>query len=80
MNNAPSSSASAAAYPDPEPGDSAHDNEQDVPLTAAEIADRRRRNRENFNKRRGELLDDLIRSIDLLVFAELSAIYYMEYV
>ena len=56
-----------------------HDtNIEDVAHTPAQITARRKKNRENFNKRRGELLDDLLRNIDLLVYAELSAIYYME--
>lgn len=77
MNDEPSSSASAAAYP-------SDDTEQDglaLPgkaPTPAEMAQRRKKNRENFNRRRVELLDDLLRSIDILVYAELSAVYYME--
>lgn len=31
-----------------------------------------------FKKKRGELLDDLLRGLDILVYAELSVIYYME--
>jgi hypothetical protein len=31
-----------------------------------------------FNKKRVHLLDDLIYNLDLLVYAQLSAIYYME--
>lgn len=46
--------------------------------TAAELSERRKKNRQMFNKKRGELLDDLLRSLDILVYAELSAIYYME--
>lgn len=49
------------------------------PPSAAEVAKKRKKNREMFNKKRGELLDDLLRSLDVLIYAELSAIYYMEY-
>jgi len=40
--------------------------------------DRRSRNRRAFNKKRESFLADLMRSIDMLVYAELSAIYYMD--
>ncbi|EME38321.1 hypothetical protein DOTSEDRAFT_75767 [Dothistroma septosporum NZE10] len=61
------------------PSGSHHDDTaQHEVLTPAQIVARRKKNRENFNKRRGELLDDLSRNIDLLVYAELSAIYYMD--
>lgn len=33
-----------------------------------------------FNKKRGQLLDHLVKDLDMLVYAELSAVYYMEYV
>ncbi|KAK0260023.1 hypothetical protein B0A54_09507 [Friedmanniomyces endolithicus] len=46
--------------------------------TAADLARKRRKNRQLFNKKRGELLDDLLRSVDILVYAELSTIYYMD--
>ena len=47
--------------------------------TAAELAERRKKNRQMFNRKRGELLDDLLRNMDILVYAELSTVYYMEY-
>lgn len=50
------------------------------PLTAAELAERRKKNRQTFNRKRGDLLEDLLRSVDILVYAQLSAIYYLEYV
>lgn len=43
------------------------------------MQERRRKNRSMFNKKRGELLDDLLRSLDILIYAELSTVYYMEY-
>jgi hypothetical protein len=46
--------------------------------TAAQIEERRKNNRDMFNKKRVHLLDDLIYNLDLLVYAQLSAIYYME--
>lgn len=33
-----------------------------------------------FSRKRGELLDDVLRNLDILVYAELSTVYYMEYV
>ena len=51
-----------------------------APPTAAELVERRKKNREMFNKKRGELLDDLLRNLDILIYAELSTIYYMEYI
>lgn len=46
---------------------------------ALAVQERRRKNRSMFNKKRGELLDDLLRSLDILIYAELSTVYYMEY-
>lgn len=46
--------------------------------TAAQVEERRKYNRDMFNKKRVHLLDDLIYNLDLLVYAQLSAIYYME--
>jgi len=46
--------------------------------TAAQIEKRRKENRDIFNRKRGQLLDDLIYNMDVLVYAQLSAIYYME--
>ncbi|KAI6836282.1 hypothetical protein KC340_g4750 [Hortaea werneckii] len=48
------------------------------PLTAAELAERRKKNRQTFNRKRGDLLEDLLRSVDILVYAQLSAIYYLD--
>lgn len=39
---------------------------------------RRERNRRAFNKKRETFLADLMRNVDILVYAELSTIYYME--
>lgn len=74
MNDEPSSSA---APPPPR----IVDDEVETPgrpLTAAETAERRKKNRDGFNRKRGDLLDDLLRSLDILVYAELSVIYAME--
>jgi hypothetical protein len=51
---------------------------QDGAPTAAQIEKRRKENRDTFNRKRGQLLDDLIYNLDVLVYAQLSAIYYME--
>ena len=71
MSDEPSSSAAAASNAVDEP-------EQDVPLTATQLAEKRKKNRQMFNRKRGELLDDLTRNLDILIYAELSAVYYME--
>lgn len=71
-------SSSAAAYPPTD--DATHDRHQHAPPTAIRLAERRKKNRQLFNRKRSELLDVEIRNWDILVYAELSAIYYMEYV
>jgi hypothetical protein len=53
---------------------------RDEAPTAAQVEERRKNNRDMFNKKRVHLLDDLIYNLDLLVYAQLSAIYYMELV
>lgn len=70
-------SSSAAAFS----SINANDDQQqhDVAPTPAQLAERRKKNRQMFNKKRGELLDDLLKSLDILIYAELSTIYYMEY-
>ncbi|KAK3071103.1 hypothetical protein LTR53_009266, partial [Teratosphaeriaceae sp. CCFEE 6253] len=79
-HRAMSDEASAAAVAAADPSTDGHDERrQAVPPTAADEAKKRRKNRQMFNKKRGELLDDLLRCLDILVYAELSAIYYMEY-
>ena len=75
MSDEPSSSAAAASNGI---GASNHAPEQDVPLEAAQLAEKRKKNRQLFNRKRGELLDDLTQNLDILVYAELSAVYYME--
>ncbi|TKA83778.1 hypothetical protein B0A55_00024 [Friedmanniomyces simplex] len=72
-DEASSSAAAAHSLPDA-PNGRAHD----APPTAADQAKKREKNRKMFNKKRGELLDDLLRSVDLLVYAELSTIYYVD--
>jgi hypothetical protein len=54
-----------------------HDAQDGAP-TVAHIEKRKRETREMFNRKRGQLLDDLIYNLDVLVYAQLSAIYYME--
>ncbi len=72
MNDEPSSSSSGAR--------ANHDLDipQEAAPTAAELAERRKKNRQMFNRKRGDLLDDLVRNLDILVYAELSTIYYMD--
>lgn len=69
----PSSSAAAARHGEKRGG------APETAPTAVELADRRKKSRRMFNRKRGELLDDLLRNLDILVYAHLSAIYYMEY-
>lgn len=77
MNDEPASSAAASSsrVANELPTD---DTFQNGAPTAAQIEERRKRNREMFNKKRGQLLDDLLYNLDILVYAQLSAIYYME--
>ncbi|KAM3420342.1 hypothetical protein BST61_g3623 [Cercospora zeina] len=76
MNDAPSSSA-APPPTDPVLEQDGLDDDT-TPLTAQELAMRRRKDRENFQRKRAELLDDLLRNLDILIYAELSTIYYMD--
>ena len=69
-------SSSAAAYTPDIPQDGPR---PEAAPTAAQLAERKKKNRQLFNRKRGDLLDDVIRNLDILLYAELSAIYYMEY-
>jgi len=76
MNHEPPTASSSSAVPHYDTTDNvAH---TPSPSTAAEIAERRKKDRELFNRKRGDLLEDLLRNIDLLVYAELMVGYYME--
>lgn len=72
MNDVEAAASSSRAF-----NPSTH-NTQDGAPTAAQIEKRRKENRDTFNRKRGQLLDDLIYNMDVLVYAQLSAIYYME--
>lgn len=74
MNDEPSASASSSHVAN------AHEDAatQDEPLTSAQIDERRKHNREQFNRKRGQLLDDLVHNLDVLIYAELSAVYYLD--
>jgi hypothetical protein len=74
MNDAPSSSVAARPASAPPPSS----DERHADGAAREEKQQRKRNRDNFQRKRVELLDDLLRSLDILVYAELSTIYYME--
>lgn len=76
MNDEPSSSSSRAHDTNLHNVDL--DSAQEAPPTAAQLAGRRKKNRQMFNRKRGELLDDLLRNLDILVYAELSTIYYLD--
>ena len=55
-----------------------HEPASPLPLDHAQRRDRVKRNKATFNKKRDHFLQDLLRNIDLLIYAELSAVYYME--
>lgn len=76
MNDEASSSTAAAHYTPSRYGEVLSD---EAAPTAAELEERRKKNRRMFNRKRAELLDDLLRNMDILVYAQLSGIYYMEY-
>lgn len=75
MNDEASSSAAEASN-SRQHGDGAP--ERDISPTAKELAEKRKKSRQLFNRKRGERLDDLLASLDMLIYAELSIIYYME--
>ena len=52
--------------------------EDAAPLTPAQLKERQKINRQTFNRKRALFLDDLLNSLDYLIYAELSAIYHME--
>jgi hypothetical protein len=72
MNDVDAAASSSRAFTP------ATNDTQDGAPTAAQLEKRRKENRDMFNKKRGQLLDDLIYNLDILVYAQLSAIYYME--
>lgn len=74
MNDEASSSAAAA------PSTSRRHGDGEPAQTTSELAERRKKSRQLFNRKRGERLDDLLANLDMLIYAELSVIYYMEYV
>ncbi|KAK5131407.1 hypothetical protein LTR08_000943 [Meristemomyces frigidus] len=74
MSDAASSSAAATTNsPDDPKDDDTHHGR--APPSAA---DKRKKNRQMFNRKRGDLLDVELTNLDILVYAELSAIYYMD--
>lgn len=56
-----------------------HEPTSSLPLDDATRRERLQRNKATFNKKRDAFLQDLLRNLDLLIYAELSAVYYMEY-
>jgi len=70
MSNEPSSSTARHHTTSTEDGD---------PGTGGgAVRERRQRNRKLFNKKREAFLADLMRNVDILIYAELSTVYYME--
>ncbi|KAG9641593.1 DUF1746-domain-containing protein, partial [Aureobasidium melanogenum] len=55
-----------------------HEPASSLPLDDATRRERLQRNKATFNKKRDAFLQDLLRNIDLLIYAELSAVYYMD--
>lgn len=76
MTDAVAASSSSAAD---NTNDHGRQTQPEAAPTATELAQRKKQNRQMFNRKRGELLDNLLRDVDMLIYAELSAIYYMEY-
>jgi len=74
MNDEPSASASSSRLANILDERSV----EDAPPTAAQLAERRKNNRDQFNRKRRQLLDDLIHNLDVLIYAEASAIYYLD--
>ncbi|KAF2766873.1 DUF1746-domain-containing protein [Teratosphaeria nubilosa] len=71
MSDEPSSSSAARAA-------ASITNAHDAVPTQPSTAERRKKNRQMFNRKRGELLDDLLQQVDMNVYAFLSYIYYMD--
>ncbi|GAB7351308.1 hypothetical protein MBLNU459_g1723t1 [Dothideomycetes sp. NU459] len=71
MNHEPSASAAGEI-------DNPVSRQDDDAPARQTLQERRRRNKTLFNARRTVFLVDLIRQIDLLVYVELAAIYYMD--
>ena len=75
MNDEPASAANQSA------NDRTHATprgERDVDLPASRVRKHRERNKRMFNRKRAEFLDDILRGFDLMIYAELSTVYYME--
>ncbi|KAF2717410.1 DUF1746-domain-containing protein [Polychaeton citri CBS 116435] len=72
MNDEPSSSSNSTATP------YYNHNNDSARLSPAQIAEQRKKNGKLFNRKRSDLLEDLIRNVDILIFAELSTLYYMD--
>ncbi|KAI5247163.1 DUF1746-domain-containing protein [Aureobasidium subglaciale] len=55
-----------------------HASASSLSLDNATRRERVQRNKATFNKKRDAFLQDLVRNIDLLIYAQLSAVYYMD--
>lgn len=73
MNDEPSGSAETARD-----GGLANPEDTHVAVQRA-IREKRKRTKLLFNKKREHFLKDFLRNIDILVYAELATVYYMEY-
>ena len=66
--------ASSSAPDEPPRSDAPASDEADVVDDAQQLSQLRRR----VNKKRGDVLDDVLRWLDIMTHAELAAVYYME--
>lgn len=83
MSHDPSSRApSLSNHPDEHPQTTTEEPaEEETEVGRSSItSERSRRNQRHvqLHKKRAELLDHLIRSLDAVIFCELAAVYYME--
>lgn len=53
---------------------------EDTNPTSADGRERGRIRRRTEKRRRIEMLDDVVRNLDIMIFCELTLLYYMEYV
>jgi hypothetical protein len=76
MNNDPSSSTSDPPLNPGAPDDENLLEEEAAPIDSEDELQRRRRIQHN---QRNIFLDHLIRNIDIMIYCQLSILYYMEY-
>lgn len=75
MSDEPSSSTAASSA---NPNDADVSTRPGIVPAEDELKARRKRNSQMVSRKRSELLSDLLTGVDVLVYAELSVVYYME--